>query len=399
MDMGYGIIDNICCNIPINDNGVVLSKAWLEDYTTVLYLLHDVNDIEKIAATGDAVGDEIFTNFYKGRLNNNEQILIKADVNDVPKLMFYSGGTFTEIIASGDFLANQRTVEGIPCHYNLNDSGHVGYRTCFEDASTAVFYWDGLRSYMVSQSGNEYSEKSFYGFKPHVAITANDELFFMANFSYDCEDFGAYCWTKDGGVKEIIKVGDTAFGGEVTDIEFKGSLLQKCTNNSDKIALAIIVDSDYDNPVPTTFSGLCPEQIDGDINGDCKVDMYDFAVMASNWLFDYYQPVGAMKLMSVAEADVEINVKISPNTLVLNSEVQCVTVHSDISCADVDQNSVKLNDIEAYLVKADNRGELVAKFYVADVINIVEAGKTELTLTGVLNDGTTFAGSDIITVK
>ena len=30
----------------------------------------------------------------------------------------------------------------------------------------------------------------------------------------------------------------------------------------------------------------CEYKLSGDLNGDCKVDFYDFAAMASNWLID-----------------------------------------------------------------------------------------------------------------
>jgi hypothetical protein len=32
----------------------------------------------------------------------------------------------------------------------------------------------------------------------------------------------------------------------------------------------------------------CPYNLDGDLNDDCKVDFYDFAIMANNWFVDCF---------------------------------------------------------------------------------------------------------------
>ena len=98
-----------------------------------------------------------------------------------------------------------------------------------------------------------------------------------------------------------------------------------------------------------------------------------------------------------AEADTEVNITISPDTLVLEDgqEEYVVTVHAEIAYSLVDTATVKLNDnISAELTKPDSRGELVAKFKIG---NLTE-GRLVLILTGQLNDGDTFSGSDDIWV-
>ncbi len=37
----------------------------------------------------------------------------------------------------------------------------------------------------------------------------------------------------------------------------------------------------------------CTSRIAGDVNGDCKIDFEDFAIMASNWLECYLEPAEA----------------------------------------------------------------------------------------------------------
>ncbi len=34
----------------------------------------------------------------------------------------------------------------------------------------------------------------------------------------------------------------------------------------------------------------CASRISGDVNGDCKIDFADFAIMASRWLECYLEP-------------------------------------------------------------------------------------------------------------
>lgn len=94
-----------------------------------------------------------------------------------------------------------------------------------------------------------------------------------------------------------------------------------------------------------------------------------------------------------------ICITISPNTLVLSSDVPCVTVHTNIAIGLVDRSSLQLEGIAPYLTKADSRGELVAKFHADSVKSVVDLGQVELTLTGLLADGSAFAASDTITVR
>ena len=58
-----------------------------------------------------------------------------------------------------------------------------------------------------------------------------------------------------------------------------------------------------------------------------------------------------------------------------------------------------LNGIPVEVTKADNRGELVAKFTSGDVKDIAEPGVMNvLTLTGVTDTGDVFSGTDEILV-
>ena len=100
-----------------------------------------------------------------------------------------------------------------------------------------------------------------------------------------------------------------------------------------------------------------------------------------------------------AAAGDETCIVISPKTLVLSAPVAMVTVHSNIPYSTVDTTSLELDGVPVRYTKADSRGELVAKFLVADVEAILVSGEMTLTLAGSYKDGTEFSVSDTITVK
>lgn len=97
-------------------------------------------------------------------------------------------------------------------------------------------------------------------------------------------------------------------------------------------------------------------------------------------------------------SDVTTPIMISPNTINLDSEGVWVTVHAEIPYSIVLGASVTLDGIPVEVTKADARGELVAKFCVDDVRDIVEPGTVELTLVGLTETGEEFTGTDTIKV-
>ena len=108
--------------------------------------------------------------------------------------------------------------------------------------------------------------------------------------------------------------------------------------------------------------------------------------------------VAVLSLTASVLADLSVSVKLSPSALVLGGPGEWVTAHTDIALSLVDRSSVELDGIAAVTVKADNRGQLVAKFRRADVEAIVEPGPATLTLTGLTTDGEPFSGEDTIRV-
>ncbi len=91
-------------------------------------------------------------------------------------------------------------------------------------------------------------------------------------------------------------------------------------------------------------------------------------------------------------------IMISPNTIVLSGPCDVISVHSNIPYGMVDTSSaITLNGVDPISIGADDCGDLVVKVLIDDLD--LEAGQVTLTLSGLLIDGTDFAGDETITVK
>jgi hypothetical protein len=98
-------------------------------------------------------------------------------------------------------------------------------------------------------------------------------------------------------------------------------------------------------------------------------------------------------------ADMEINIIVQPKTLVIESESEWLTVHTDIALSAVDTSSLMINGLAVSWWKADAKGNLVAKFDINDVKAMVEPGEAFFEMTGVTTAGVSFSGTDTVPVR
>jgi hypothetical protein len=109
--------------------------------------------------------------------------------------------------------------------------------------------------------------------------------------------------------------------------------------------------------------------------------------------------------LPAATGEETIEVQVSPSTIILLWEAKGdvkVTVHTDVSYGlfnDPDYEvNVSLGGVAANYIKADARGDLVAKFDFDAVANLVDVGYAWLTLEAVDENGVSYTGSDRVRV-
>ena len=102
---------------------------------------------------------------------------------------------------------------------------------------------------------------------------------------------------------------------------------------------------------------------------------------------------------AIGEGDFEeIDIKVSPHTIVLSSQGVWVTVHADIPYNEVGKQVLELNGVPFVFSKYDDRGDLVVKFNLDEVKDVVEPPEAELVLIGAKTDGSYFRGTETVRV-
>jgi cyclophilin family peptidyl-prolyl cis-trans isomerase len=88
-----------------------------------------------------------------------------------------------------------------------------------------------------------------------------------------------YALVYDGGGNAYYRVGYCVFGEVISGMSLVNTIAVLPVT-SDRPDVDVIIQS----AVVTLESPICAEELDGDIDGDCDVDLVDFAMMAENWL-------------------------------------------------------------------------------------------------------------------
>jgi hypothetical protein len=150
-----------------------------------------------------------------------------------------------------------------------------------------------------------------------------------------------------------------------------------------------------------------------EIIGTLPAGSYDLTVQAYNYNYvdkEYVlNDINSISFMVMIEADVEIE----PKTLNLQGKgewLNCnIRLGEDCNVADIEPNSVVLesepNDIYAEWIWFNEKQNIVmAKFNRSEVLqvlddeDIIEIGEAELTVSGELENGMVFVGTDVINV-
>jgi hypothetical protein len=124
-------------------------------------------------------------------------------------------------------------------------------------------------------------------------------------------------------------------------------------------------------------------------------------IMSRNsWLVGLFLTALLMGAAASFACDISIEIKISPHVLNLSKPGDCLTVHTNIGLSEVAAATVTLNGVAIRSWKADNRGNFVAKFDMADIVNLpLEIGAyNRFELTGETVSGEIFCGAEEILV-
>ncbi|MHC4676334.1 MAG: choice-of-anchor Q domain-containing protein, partial [Planctomycetota bacterium] len=114
--------------------------------------------------------------------------------------------------------------------------------------------------------------------------------------------------------------------------------------------------------------------------------------------------IGGRIDMGAYESPVPAEVRIVPRSINLESKGNWITCYiwlpENYNVADIEPNSVFLEDeFQTESLKVDEEQQVaMARFSRSEVQGILNAGDTELTITGQLTDGTVFEGTDVIRV-
>jgi len=107
----------------------------------------------------------------------------------------------------------------------------------------------------------------------------------------------------------------------------------------------------------------------------------------------------ASEALGGARTDDPLGVAVSPQCFILSMDQGgAVTVHTSIPYVNVDCASMKLNGIALSWWHVDNRGNVVGEFDEVAVKALVAPPGAVLTLTGNMNSGESFSGSDTVRV-
>jgi hypothetical protein len=98
-------------------------------------------------------------------------------------------------------------------------------------------------------------------------------------------------------------------------------------------------------------------------------------------------------------SDDPLGIAVSPQTFILDAEQGSVSVHTSIPFSSVDKTkSVTLNGVDAIYLKADDCGNLVAKYDEHEIEETVAPPGATMVFKGFYEDGAVFTGSDSVRV-
>ena len=253
-------------NIYFNDGGIhnidyaIAEYVYVENHTTVNVL--DGGSLSIIT---------IYDNSQVTMTGGHVVVLSARDSSQVTM----SGGQVSELTATN---GSQVTMSGGSINSNLTAAGSSHITMSGGSVSSNLIAWESGQITMSGGSvglylfANDSSQVTMLGgtIENKIILTGGTILTIVgSNFAIDGTPFSS---------------------GEITSILGGSYEYESHRTLTGTLAKGDIINNQFQigNTAKIVISPVCSEPISGDLNGDCKVDFEDFAIMASHWLQKSY---------------------------------------------------------------------------------------------------------------
>lgn len=283
-------------------------QIWAKRYNTSGYYMDDyakaiaVDDLGNVYVTGESRRENYY-DYATIKYNSNGILLWEAIYGgpgyDVPYDLVLDD--FGNIYVTGEASGNYATVKYSSNGYQLWTAIYDGPNNCHDTPRALVVDKSG-NVYVTGKSGGTYYYDGAYKDYATIKYDKNGNQLWVAryngprNFSDDAkslaiDDSGNVYVTGSShgvsGTADYATIGYDPNGNQLWVARYNGP-----ENDSD-VAVAIAADNSgnvyvtgryYLDTIKYTQHEYCIEQMESDLNNDCKIDFEDYAIAAGNWL-------------------------------------------------------------------------------------------------------------------
>ncbi len=201
---------------------------------TAAYLLTGPLAFTQVARTGAAGPGGAFGRVYpRTEVNAADQVLFKAQVGGVDKLVRWTGpSTFNAVASVGDDIgtrsggaASGTTLTALGFYGDINGPGNVVFQATLSSGPKAYFFWDGVTGLLteIAREGgallaNFASEMVTINDLNVVAFTSGAGPQEQPEEPSELDEKGLHLWTKAGGIVNVVRVGDVIGGLTVSSV-------------------------------------------------------------------------------------------------------------------------------------------------------------------------------------
>ncbi|HEY6929626.1 MAG TPA: hypothetical protein VJA66_08115, partial [Thermoanaerobaculia bacterium] len=198
----------------LNASGHASVAVHLANGDTAAFLLKGPGSFTQIARTGGAGPGGLFGRIYaRTELNDTDQVLFKAQVGGVDKLIRWTPpSTFVVIASVGDTVAGE-TFFALGSFGDINASGNVVFQAdLVVDGSVpqGYYFWDGTVTpiFVEPTAGGLAQEMVMLNVANTVAYTTGAFDQEGTEDRAELDETGLFIWTKAGGSQKMIANGD-----------------------------------------------------------------------------------------------------------------------------------------------------------------------------------------------